>query len=75
MDFQQSPDRFELNENSVPLVYLDKSNLIDDIIAPPMAEEIIYDNGNIYIMNESACMKYLFGKLTSGSHVYSYKYD
>ncbi len=68
-------DAFDANGTSVPLVYLDSSSLINDIVAPPMAEEIIYNDGNIYIMNESACMKYLFGRLTSGSHVYSYKYE
>ena len=65
---------YTFGEYSVPLKYLDSTSLIDDIEAPPMAEEIIYEDGTIYIMNESASMKYLFGKLTTGSYVYGYKY-
>lgn len=65
----------ELNSNQVPLVYLDSACLVDDISAPPMAEEIIYKDGRIYIMNESASMKYLFGKLTSGNYIQGYKYE
>lgn len=65
---------FKVNDVMVPLLYLDSECLVDDIVAPPMAEQIIYEDGVIYIMNESASMKYLFGKLTSGSYVYGYKY-
>ena len=66
---------YTFGEYSVPLKYLDSTSLIEDIEAPPMAEEIIYEDGTIYIMNESASMKYLFGKLTTGSYVYGYKYQ
>ena len=65
---------FEVDGKTLPISYLDSAALEADIVAPPMAEQIIYEDGVIYIMNESACMKYLFGKLTSGSHVYGYKY-
>ncbi len=68
-------DGFEVNGVKIPLIYLDSNCLTEDIVAPPMAEEIIYDDGVVYIMNESACMKYLFGKLTSGNYVYGYKLD
>ena len=65
---------FDVSGVTVPLLYLDSSCLVDDIIAPPMAEQIIYDDGVIYIMNESASNKYIFGKLTSGAYVYGYSY-
>ncbi|MBO5203968.1 MAG: hypothetical protein J6B72_05095 [Clostridia bacterium] len=68
-------DGFDINGVKIPLIYLDSDCLTHDIVAPPMAEEIIYDSGIVYIMNESASMKYLFGKLTSGTHVYGYKLD
>ena len=55
------------------LIYLDSECLEEHIVAPPMAEQIIYDDGTIYIMNESASLKYLFGNLTSGRYVYGYK--
>ena len=66
---------YTFGEYTAPLKYLDSSCLVEDIEAPPMAEEIIYEDGTIYIMNESASMKYLFGKLTTGSYVYGYKYQ
>ncbi len=64
---------FDVNGTSVPLYHLDSSRLTRDIVAPPMAEQIFFDNGYIYIITESASMKYLFGKLTSGGFVYGYK--
>ena len=48
--------------------------MVDTIQAPPMAEELVYLDGKIYIMNESACNKYIFGKFTYGYHVYAFKY-
>lgn len=68
-------ETIEINGEDIALKFLDSSCLVDDIVAPPMAEEIIYADGKICIMNESASMKYLFGKLTSGNYVYAYKYE
>jgi len=59
--------------NKVPLYYLDGSNLTDDVKAPPMSEEMVYHDGRLYIMTESASNKYIFGKLTSGLFVRAYK--
>lgn len=67
-------DVFDVNGELLPVTYLDSSCLIDDIVAPPMAEQILYENGKICIMNESASLKYLFGNLTSGRYVYGYNY-
>jgi hypothetical protein len=64
---------FDVGGKNIPIVYLDSDCLIDDIIAPPMAKEIIYKDGTVYIMNESASNKYIFGMLTSGANVYGYK--
>ena len=57
---------------SVPVYYLDSACLVEDVKAPPMAEEMVWLDGRVYILTESASMKYLFGKLMSGHHVYSY---
>lgn len=65
---------FNADGNEIPLVYLDSACLIDDIVAPPMAEEIVYDDGDILIIGEAASMKYLFGKITGAQYVYSYEY-
>lgn len=51
---------------------LDSACLVQTVTAPPMAEELVYENGRVIIMNESASMKYLFGKLTSGVIALSY---
>ena len=66
---------FDFNGTKVPLIYLDSSTLIDDVRMPAMAEEIVYDDGDVYVMNESACTKYFFGNLTSGKRVWSYELD
>ena len=57
---------------SVPVYYLDGACLIEDVNAPLMAEELVWLDGRVYILSESASMKYLYGKLMSGNHVYSY---
>ena len=51
---------------------LDSACLTKEVTAPPMAEELVYERGRVIIMNESASMKYLFGKLTSGAVAFSY---
>ncbi len=65
---------FKTDGERVPLKFLDSACLKDTIVAPPMAEQIVYANGRIYIMHEAASMKYIFGKFTSGPYVYGYKY-
>lgn len=57
---------------SVPVYHLDSACLIKDVKAPPMAEELVWLDGRVYILTESASMKYLFGKLMSGNRIYSY---
>lgn len=57
---------------TVPLIYLDSATLTDTVTMPPMAEELIYRDGRVYILFESACNKYIYGKFTRGHEVYSY---
>ncbi|MBR7101864.1 MAG: hypothetical protein IKC74_06210 [Clostridia bacterium] len=66
---------FELNGKSVPIVYLDSESLVSRVKAPPMAEEIVYFDGKVIIMTESASQKYIFGNLTSGRKIRSYELD
>jgi hypothetical protein len=66
---------FTVNGTKVDLYYLDSASLVNDVSAPPMSEEIVYKDGRIYIMTESASNKYIFGKLTGGYPLYSYKVD
>jgi len=60
--------------DNIPLYVIDTKTLVDTIEAPPMSEEIVYLDGKIWIMNESASNKYIFGKFTTGNYLYSVQY-
>lgn len=60
----------KFGENSLPLYILDSQNLIGTIKAPPMSEEIVILDNQLYTMCESACNKYFFGKLTGARWCY-----
>ena len=69
----ESTSEFPFAEGvTVPLYYLCEGNLSQILATPPMAEELVYHGGKVYILTESASMKYLFGKITSGNFVYSH---
>ena len=59
----------------VPLFYLDSATLTDTLTLPPMAEELVCKDGRVYVMCESACNKYIFGKFIRGYQVFSYSAD
>ncbi len=61
-----------VNGVEVPLVYMDSASLTRTVKAPPMAEGILCIDGRLHVLNESACNKYIFGKLLSGYGLYSY---
>lgn len=67
-----SEGTFTLGETDVPVYYLDSASATRTIDAPPMSEEIVCVDGRLYILNESACNKYIFGKLMSANDLYSY---
>ncbi len=58
----------------LPVYVLTAGTLVDTVEAPPMSEEIIYLDGKLWIMNESASNKYIFGKFTSGNYLFSIQY-
>lgn len=60
-----------LDYKDVELYYLDSLSLITSFKAPPMSEEMVILNKKLYIMNESASNKYIFGKLTDGKWCYA----
>ena len=72
---KKSEDKTTLFGSEISLYHVDEASLVDDIKAPPMAEELVYNDGKVYIMNESASAKYIFGKFTSGNYVHTYKVD
>ena len=60
-----------LDGQTYDMTVLDGACLTETITAPPMAEELVCENGRVTVMCESACMKYIYGKLTSGNYAYS----
>ena len=60
---------------TIPCYFIDDSCLVDTVVAPPMSEELVCLDGKIIVFCESACNKYMFGKLTTGFKTYGYKYE
>lgn len=54
----------------LPLYVLDSKSLVEEIKLFPMSEEIEVLDNKLYIINESASNKYIFGKFTSGKFCY-----
>lgn len=71
----EQKDTFEFAGKLLPLTYLDSKRLESDIKFFPMSEELVNLDGRVYIMNESASAKYIFGKLIGGNKLYSIKID
>lgn len=63
-----------VNGKDVPLYYLDSDNLVEQVEVPPMSEELVFLDGRVYVLTESACTKYIFGNLIDGRHVFSYQF-
>ncbi len=61
------------SEETIPLFYLDSRSELRSVKAPPMAEELMVKDGYVYIMNEAASNKYIFGKLIDQYRIWRYK--
>ena len=59
----------------IPIYAFDSSTQVTSFDAAPMAEEIIFVNGKLLIMSESASLKYIFGNLTGGRWCYATDVD
>lgn len=55
----------------ISIYVLDSSTLVASFKAPPMAEKIIFVDGKLLTMCESASKKYFFGNLTGGRWCYA----
>lgn len=64
-----------VNEAEVPVWYVDSDDLYFDLEAPPMTEEVVLVDDRLYILNESACNKYIFGNFMRARNVYSYPFE
>ena len=63
----------EVLTGEVPLYYLDSACLTHTVVLPPMSEELVYRDGRVEVMCESACNKYIYGKLIRGWRVFCYQ--
>ena len=68
----QTKGKITLEEKEFDLYYLDSASLTHTLKGLPMAEEIVVIGDEMYIMNESACKKYIFGNLIGGRQFYYY---
>ena len=55
---------------TLPCYSLSADSRLSTVQFPPMAEEIVVRRGKLYVMNESASRKYIFGIFTGGSWCY-----
>lgn len=60
-----------LNNTNIPVFALDEESKIQEIIAPTMAEEATFANGKVYLLFESASIKYKYFNRTRLKNVYS----
>lgn len=68
----QSPRECLLSSiKGVPVYALESGNKVKEFEAPPMSEEIIFVDGKLLTMCESASGKYFFGNLTGGRWCYA----
>lgn len=69
--YEQEGLTFAVGDEQIPLAFFDDSNLTYSLDAPPMTEGIESYGGRIYISDESASNKYIFGKLYGAGWVNS----
>ncbi|MCI8367221.1 MAG: hypothetical protein HFJ66_06420 [Eggerthellaceae bacterium] len=53
----------------VPLYFMSATNKVSEFTAPPMSEGLVEKDGWVYYASESACNKYIFGKLYASGFV------
>ena len=73
----ENANRYEedFSFENVPVYFVDSSCLVNTVVAPPMSEELVCKDGMIIVFCESACNKYMFGKISTGYSTYGYKYE
>lgn len=55
----------------IPLIFLDSSNFVEKQPMFPQSEGIVYVDGKMHILFESAANKYLIGRLFGADYIYS----
>lgn len=64
-------DDLKVLDVTLPHYAFDSASLITSKKIAPMSEELVVVDNKLYIMCESACNKYIFGKLTSSQWCYA----
>ncbi len=68
---EKASGNFTVDNKDIPLYYLDGTNLIEEKEILPKAEGIVYKDGRIYILYESAANRFMYGKLLNAQYLYS----
>ncbi len=63
-------DSFTMDNQKVPLYYLDSSSFIQKVEILPKSEGITFNDGNLYMIFESAANRFKFGKLLNTQYLY-----
>ncbi|MBE7075923.1 MAG: hypothetical protein E7375_02490 [Clostridiales bacterium] len=69
--FTTAEETFDYNGTPIDLYVLEEVNLLEDIEAPCMSEELAIADGRVYVLFESACKKYGMVTREALKHVYS----
>ena len=74
-EMKDSGTTIGVSGKDVPLYYIDSSTRIKDVSMPAFSEGLSIKDGKIVISFESACNKYIVGKLFFATKVVSYPID
>ena len=67
----QKEEEITVLGKSVPLYAMDSASLIKDHKIAPMSEEMVFVDGKLLVLSESASSKYIFGRFTGGKWCYA----
>ena len=70
-----TPTSMEIDGENLDVYVLDSTNLVTNIVAPSMSEEITFYDGRVYIMFENASQKYHLFTRTRYKNCYSIDID
>ena len=71
---KQEKYNYMIEYEEVPMWVLNNASCIFDVKSPQMAEGIVFKDERLYVIYESATLKYFFGILTKGRYVHSFDF-
>ena len=75
LEDENAEKTYEDFDFTIPCYVIDSHDPERTVVAPPMSEELVCLDGKIIVFCESACNKYLFGKITTGFGTYGFNYN